>query len=346
MRTALVLSAFVLVGLLILVFVPGISQRGRAQIGSADSVGFLSPFYFESDYVFTWVAYDCIEARLYYNAVLQTSESIGCYSGGTWVGYLDAAPGSGTYQLQLWSTYYSVSEYSRSWTTPGFAMSVSASSSTANVGDTVGINAKLTLSVSGPDYFSDSGSLNVSAVSTVTQDVAFTIVSAHYLSYYGLAQSPLYGEVTFLVPISFGTAGTKSISVQYADPFGSASGSLSVTIADPRAAQIAAIQAELASLEANETANATRLAHLSGEIAALQATTSANDTEDRAALALLAAQVSQLWAKLNATQSNTASVQSAAATTNYVSVAAVVMAAAGLALGAMAYRKAGKRKPE
>jgi len=342
MRAALVLSAIV-VGLLVFSIVPGSIGSALGAIGSADSVGSFSPFYFESDYVFTWSGYDCIEARLYFNSILQASESIGCYSSGSWFGYLYAAPAAGTYQLQLWSTYNGVSEYSKSWTTPGYVMTVSVSASSANAGDTVGIMAKFTLSSAGPDYLNDFGRLNVTAGSRMTDDVGFTDVSAHYFNFYGLTPTVEFEETIFLVPVSFGIAGSQTIPVQFSDPFSTASGSVSITVSDPLAVQISAIQAELDSLSSNESADATRLAQLSGEIAALAATTSANDTQDRAALAALAAEVSELWAKLNNTQASASSVQSAMNVGSYESAAAVVMGAAGLALGAMAYRRSGRK---
>jgi len=346
MRVALFVASLIVVSLLLVTAGPFVVQRASAQIGTIDAIGFLSTFYFESDYAFTWTGYDCIEARLYFNSILQSSYPIGCYSSGSWFGYLDAAAASGTYQLQLWSTYYSASEYSKTWTTPGLVLTVTASSGTANVGDTVGINAKLTLAASGPDYYDGAGTLNVSGASVLTQDVGFVDTSAHYFAFYGATPDPWYLSTTFLVPVSFGTAGTKSTSVKYTDSYGQLTGSVSVGVVDPVATEIAAIQAELASISANASANATRLAQLSGEIASLRSTTSANDTQDRAALAAMASQVSELWARLNATQASATSAQGAVTAADYVSIGALVLGAAGLGFGAMAYRKAGKRKPE
>ncbi len=357
MRRALLVPAIVMVSLLVLSVAPGISWRARATIGSADSIAGFYPssgglFYgytFSVFYKFTYTGSDCIEARLYFNNVLNATYSVGCSSSGTFSFGLSAASyasSAGAYQFQLWSTSSNTLEYSRIWTTPGFAMSVSPSSSSANAGETVGIAVKWTLAASGPDYLSDSGSLNVTGASGMTEHAVIEIADAHYLGYLGIPASPLYEEATTLVPVSFGTAGSESVSVQYTDPFASASGSASISIVDPLAAQIAAVQSELTSMQANESANATRLAQLSGEIAALQGSTSTNDTQDRAALASLASLVSQIWSNLNATQSSTASVQSAVSTAEYISIGALVFGAAGLLLGAMAYRKGGKREPE
>jgi hypothetical protein len=346
MRVALFVASIIVVSLVLLSAGSMVTWRASAQIGGADSIGFLTAFYFASDYAFTWTGYDCIEARLYFNSILQSSYPIGCASSGSWSGYLDASSAAGTYQLQLWSTYYGTSEYSRSWTTPGLILTATASVGTANVGDTVGINARFTLAATGPDYYEGAGTLNVSAASPLTQDVSFVDTSAHYFAFYGATPIPWYLETTYLVPVSFGTAGTKSIAVTYADSFGQLSGSASVSVVDPVAAQIAAIHAELASMSANASANATRLAQLSGEIASLQATMSANDTQDRAALSALASQVSDLWTKLNATQASATSAQSTVTTADYLSIGALAFGAAGLGLGGMAFRRAGRKKPE
>lgn len=241
-----------IVGLLSISLAPGLVQRASASIGSADAVGYLvTGSYFESDYVFTYTASDCIEATLSLNGALQSSYNVGCNSTGTWYGYLVAPPAAGTWTFSLVSTVTTAVEFSKSWITPGFVMTVSASATTATVGDTVGIDAVFTLAANGPDYLYDFGALGVTGNTTLAQDVYVTMVSPHYLTYYGIASNPLYGEAAIMVPVSFGTAGSKTINVAYADPYTVATVSVSLTVSDPNSARLANLQSQLNSTQQN-----------------------------------------------------------------------------------------------
>jgi hypothetical protein len=270
MRVAVFASAVIIAGLLSISLAPALVQRASASIGSADAAGLLyTGVYFESDFAFTYTASDCIEATLSLNGVLQSNHTAGCYSSGTYYGYLLAAPAAGTYTLNLVSTSSGLVEFTKSWTTPGFAMTVTASASTASVGDMVGINALFTLTPNGPDYLSDAGVLGVSANSTLLEDVYFTVASAHYLSYYAITPNPVYETAALMIPVSFGTAGTKTIGVAYLDPFTAATGSVSVAVSDPSSAQTRNLRSELNSTRAD--LNATKAAAASASDAASSA---------------------------------------------------------------------------
>ncbi len=252
MRGAFVLATLILVGLLSIALSPGPVQRASASIASADAVGYMvTGSYFESDYVFTYTASDCIEATLSLNGALQSSYNVGCNSTGTWYGYLYAPPAAGTWTFQLVSTLTSAVEFSKSWVTPGFVMTVTSSATAASVGDTVGIDAMFTLAANGPDYLYDFGALGVTGNTTLAQDVYITMVSAHYLTYYGITANPLYGETVVMVPVSFGTAGSKTISVAYVDPYTVATGSVSLTVSDPNSARLANLQSQLNATQQN-----------------------------------------------------------------------------------------------
>ncbi len=246
MRAGVVFSAVVIVGLLSISLAPGVVQRASASIGSADAVGLLyTGVYFETDYLFTYTASDCLQASLSLNSVVQVSRNLGCNSTGTFYGYLLAAPAAGTYTFSLVSTSTSAVEFTKSWVTPGFTMLVTASATSASVGDAVGINALFTLAPTGPDYLADTGVLGVSGNSTLLQDVYFTIASSHYLSFYGITSSPVYQVASILVPVSYGTGGTKTIGVAYLDPYTAATGSVTLAVSDPGAAQARNLQSQL-----------------------------------------------------------------------------------------------------
>jgi len=281
-----------------------------AQTISADSVGYAYGLSFEADYSFTWSAYDCIEARLYFNSVLQASHDNGCAWSGFGYGYLYTNLASGTYLLQLWSYFNNMQEYARSWVLPGTTLTAKLSQSTANTGDTVGVMATLGLSPTGPDLYYNIGTMTVSAGYDLSQQVVVEVLSPHYFSYFGSTPVPSLETYTSLTTLSFGSAGSKTISVTYSDLLQTASVTTSVTVTDPLATQIASINQRLNDLESNmSTAKGnvsqlqTQLAELRGEVTALRSMTSANDTAAQAGLNALEQRINSLENMLNSTTS-------------------------------------------
>ncbi len=308
MRAAVVLSTLVIVGLLSISLAPGLVQRASASIGAADAVGILvSGSYFEADYKFTYTSSDCIQATLSLNGIQQSYYNVGCNSTGSWYGYLYAPPAAGTYLFQLVSTSTSAVEFSKSWTTPGFVMAVTASTPAANVGDAVGINAVFTLTSTGPDYLYDTGILSVAANTSLAESVYVSVADAHYMNFYGITPSPVFEGAAILVPVSWGTPGTKTVSAVYVDPYTVASGTVVVVVSTPSSSGLANLQSEL---------NATRqeLAHLESD--------------------------------LNATTASATSASNAASTSMILAYAALAVGIVGMGLGAAGFASARKARRE
>lgn len=230
-----VFLAMVMLSMGLVLVVP---HRAAAEVSGADSIGIVYYNTFESDFSFTWTSTDCIRGQLAFNGLTAAATNAVCGTVGQFTySYLVADLAAGTYRLDLFDTTLGYSIYSRSWVTPGVTLSVGATQSSANVGDTVGVRATLALLPGGPDEYYTEGNLTVSTGQPISQNVYPDVMSAHYWSYYGLSNVPQYETFTMVVPMSFSTGGSESIVVSYWDPGYSASGTATVNVNDASATQ-------------------------------------------------------------------------------------------------------------
>lgn len=279
----------------------------------ADSAGELYGSDFYAHYMMTWGIYDCVQARLYLDGVQKDSADYGCQNAGYVVSfnYLYQVVSKGKFTLQLWSSYNNVELYSHSWTIPTLTFAATLNPSTVTVGDVVWVGVRFDLTPGGVDQYSRQGKLTVNNGYDMTQDIAVDLYDDRDGTFWGYQARPERLTYTAGVPLSFGTSGDRTITVQYTDTIHTFSSSLP----------------EKVTPSASETATASTITSLQGQVHDLQ--DRLNDTSSK---------LRDVQTKLNATNGRadqlSSAFQSSTVPLTYGSLAlAVVAIAAAVALG-------------
>jgi len=150
----------------------------------------------------------------------------------------------------------------RSWLLPALTLSVSSTTSTASTGELVGVTATFGLGVDGSDAYFRRGTLTVDAGEPFSTQVAVEILSARYLAFFLLDPVSDFETYSMTLPLSFGTSGTKSMSVTFNDMVHSLSRTTSLVVPDPNQANITALEDEIAELRDKLNRSKSRVAQL------------------------------------------------------------------------------------
>jgi len=194
------------------------SGNAAAQTVEADSVGEVSVYGFVAWYAFVLSADDCINVRLVLNGVAESSLDYGCgVTGQAAFDGLAAPLDTGRYTLEIASTTTNALLYTRSWDTPAIEMTTAVSPTSPGPGDSVVVSAVFRLLPGGPDAYSIRGTLSVDAGSAQTQDISIVLLSARDLDFWTGTPSSAYESFTATWPLTFGTAGSRSVAIEYVD---------------------------------------------------------------------------------------------------------------------------------
>lgn len=228
-----------------------------AQTVQADSVGEVGVYGFLAWYAFVLTADDCVEARLRIDFLTQSTLDYGCgFAGQGDFNALYAPLDTGEYTFDIVSKTSGEILYSRSWTVPGIEMTTTVSSATADAGESVVVSAAFRLLPGGPDAYTIRGTLSVDAGDVQTHDISIVLLSAKDLDFWTGTPSSTYETFTAAVPLSFGTSGSRAVDVEYADAIHALTDSETVTVTDPSADEIAALEDEIATLRGELSASA------------------------------------------------------------------------------------------
>lgn len=242
-------SLFLVAFVLAVAFVALTSPGAKAEVTNFGLVGYVAYGVFEADFHYTWSSIDCMDGRLYFNGtmVASTGEFCPIYSGEPFSGYTFASVSTGIYRFDLYDTTSGQVIQTHGWTTPGVSVTFSTNPSTTNISETVNVVATMTLLPSGPDGYYTQGTLTVDPGVPTVETVFPSVFSDRYWGYYGNPSVPQYSTFTMTVPVSFSSAGPRTIMESYWDPATNASSSSSVTVAD--SAPITSLHQSLTTME-------------------------------------------------------------------------------------------------
>ncbi len=319
----------------------------NSQALGASSVGSLYGSYFETDYVFQVQAGDCsligthLTSTLLLDNTPKRSFDHGCPALGTSVfGFLFDFAATGTWTLVMSGTPGVL--HTHSWKVPTLVLSATVTQGTVNAGDSVWVGVRLDLSQGGVDWFSREGLVTINVGQAMTQHLIVDAYNSAYETFWGLPARPERHYFVTGMPLSFATAGTKTIGVQFSDSLHSLSSSpLSVNVVSPLASAISSIDQRLTKLESQvgTTDVGAALAEIRGEVAALQSSTSSNDTAAQKALADLKTRIDNLQAKLATTESRVSATSDTLFPAQIVSYVSLFMGVVAIAVAIMLGRK-------
>jgi hypothetical protein len=210
------------------------------------AVGEVSTFLFTAYYLVQLFADDCIESELFVDLIAVDYQNLGCgTAGGIAFDFLLAEIVSGRYDLDVRSTVSGVSLYQASWNVPSLTFSATVSSTAATTGETVGVVSTFGLGLGGPDGYVRRGTLTVDGGTPISTPLVVEIYSPAYLAFFGLTPTSDYETFTTTTSISFGSVGTKSVSIGFDDLLFASSTTASMTVTDPALAQIADLREQL-----------------------------------------------------------------------------------------------------
>ena len=243
--------------------------RVNAQTISTDSVGEAFTFVFVSYFVFTLLATECVEARLYRDLAIQSSFQYPCAgAGATAFDFLSAEIDSGTYTLELYSYLTNGPIYTRSWDLPSLTLDAAVVPTSGTTGESFGAQATFRIAPGGPDAYVRRGTLTVDGDETFSMPMTVELYTPADLAFFGITPTSNYETYAATLPISFGSPGTRTVIVRYADSLHALSGSMSVSVSDPVGANVTELQSELAALRDELSTSRDQVAQLQSGLAA------------------------------------------------------------------------------